>query len=57
MVASLLKLLSSRIVFIHLMSSPSDPDEQALSCTRKRGITVTEVDAGGVLAIFYGGHT
>ena len=54
MVASLFKLLSSRIVFIHLMSSPSDPDELAVSGTRERGVTVTEVDAGDELANFMG---
>ena len=38
------------------MSSPSDPDELAVSGTRERGVTVTEVDAGDELANFMGGH-
>ena len=53
--ASLFKFMSSRIVFIHLMRSPSDPDELAVSGTRERGVTVTEVDAGDELANFMGG--
>ena len=55
MVDSLFKLLSSMIVFIHLMSSPLDPNELAVSGIKERGVTVTEGDAGDELANFMWG--